>query len=96
MIKFRIAGVTYRPIECQVRAKKLEEGHMLDLIPEPTNEFDPNAIKVVDYQHGNLHLGYVPAVKCKEVKALMDDAPQYLCTALGENLYCSIEAIDPL
>ena len=42
--------------------------HSLELIPEPENEHDPNAIKViVDGQH----IGYVPADKCAKVKKIL-------------------------
>lgn len=40
-----------------------------ELVPEPTNPRDPNAIKVlVD----NVHIGYVPADKTSKVKSLLE------------------------
>lgn len=42
--------------------------HSLELIPEPENPSDPNAIKViVDGQH----IGYVPVKKCAKVKKIL-------------------------
>ncbi|MBR2555101.1 MAG: HIRAN domain-containing protein [Aeriscardovia sp.] len=42
--------------------------HSLELIEEPENKHDPNAIKViVDGQH----IGYVPAKKCEKVKKIL-------------------------
>ena len=42
--------------------------HSLELIPEPENKHDPNAIKViVDGQH----IGYVPAKECEKVKKIL-------------------------
>jgi len=43
-------------------------GHA-DLVPEPDNPHDPNAIKVV--VHG-VHIGYVPAKKTKSIKKILD------------------------
>lgn len=37
----------------------------VQLIPEPTNPHDPNAIKVVI---ANIHVGYVPASECSNIK----------------------------
>lgn len=39
------------------------------LEPEPTNEHDPNAIKVIA---DNVHIGYIKAGKCSEVKNLLN------------------------
>lgn len=39
------------------------------LIPEPDNEKDPNAIKVVT---GGVHIGYVKASDCAHIKELME------------------------
>ena len=43
-------------------------GHA-DLVPEPDNPHDPNAIKVV--VHG-VHIGYVPAKRTKSIKKILD------------------------
>ncbi len=40
-----------------------------DLVPEPDNPHDPNAIKVIVY---DTHIGYIPAEKAKSVKRIMD------------------------
>lgn len=40
-----------------------------DLVPEPNNPHDPNAIKVIVY---DTHIGYIPAEKTKSVKKIMD------------------------
>lgn len=57
MIPFEIAGVKFRGIEEQVRARNLAEGEIVQLVAEPDNKYDPNAIKVMS---GELLLGYVP------------------------------------
>ena len=42
--------------------------HKLELIPEPTNKHDPNAIKVIV---DGKHIGYVPANKCAKVHKIL-------------------------
>lgn len=39
------------------------------LVPEPDNEHDPNAIKVIT---GGIHIGYVKASDCAHIKELME------------------------
>ena len=41
-----------------------------ELIPEPTNEYDPNAIKVVI---DGVHVGYIKAGSCKHVLKLINE-----------------------
>ena len=41
----------------------------VQLIPEPNNPQDPNAIKVII---NNMHVGYVPQDDCSNVKALLN------------------------
>lgn len=41
-----------------------------DLVPEPTNKFDSNAIKVMVK---NVHVGYIPADMCIELKTVIED-----------------------
>lgn len=42
----------------------------VDLVPEPDNQYDPNAIKVVA---DGILVGYVPAKKTKAVRKIMDE-----------------------
>lgn len=52
--------------------KPIPEGyfvqHPVKLVPEPKNEHDSNAIKIMI---DNKHVGYVPAELCTEVKNIM-------------------------
>lgn len=57
-MEFFVAGVKFRK-DWKENVKELEEGQELHLVPEPTNKFDKNAIKVIDLR-GTM-LGYVPA-----------------------------------
>jgi hypothetical protein len=94
--QFFIAGVQFRPrAEISVAAKELKIGDKLLLVPEPTNKFDPNAVKIVlDYEesvnedeekHVSLFLGYVPKKYSSEISGLLSiDAP----------LICTVKAVD--
>lgn len=64
---FNVAGLSYR----EENTKGLEPFTDLSvqLIPEPENVYDPNAIKVI--VEGK-HIGYVPADKCLEVKEILN------------------------
>ena len=49
------------------------------LVPEPENEFDPYAIKIIaDDRH---HLGYIPSNQTDFVRSLADDLLPYRCVA---------------
>jgi hypothetical protein len=43
------------------------------LVPEPTNEFDPEAIRVESV--GGAHVGYVPADATRRIRKVMKDQP---------------------
>ena len=70
----KIAGINHRPnisryvgrVECA-------------LVPEPTNEFDPNAIKIV--AEDSYHLGYIPSDMTDFVRSMTADEFPYRCTA---------------
>lgn len=70
----KIAGINYRSnidkyvgrVECA-------------LVPEPENEYDPDAIKIVaDDRH---HLGYIPTDQTEFVRSLTANEFPYRCTA---------------
>lgn len=81
-LSVRLAGITFRPIEAQVRASKLEDGDELILTPEPTNQYDPDAVKVFDLKT-DLFLGYIPRRHSKKVVALIESGEPYDVTASG-------------
>lgn len=74
--KFFIAGVQHHDLHKIL--VELEEGEELILTPEPTNKFDPNAIRI---EYGSLDkgdivdivmLGYVPKRFSAEVAAALE------------------------
>lgn len=52
-----IAGIRYRPISAQVRVAQLTFGERLYLEPEPTNDHDPNAVRILT--EDRVFVGYV-------------------------------------
>ena len=52
------------------------------LVPEPTNQFDQNAIKVVS--EDKHHLGYIPAYQTDFVRSFTGNMFPYRCTAFIE------------
>lgn len=89
--QFFIAGVKFRPAtEICAAAKELKVGDILKLYPEPTNKFDPNAIKIIlkgDLgKREPLFLGYVPKKYSSEVSALL---------GIGEPVICVVDEVNP-
>jgi hypothetical protein len=66
--KFFIAGVQFHPGAANI-IRDLVVGDDLDLVPEPTNKFDPNAVRIESA--GEL-LGYVPKKFSAEISALIE------------------------
>ena len=67
-----VAGVPFRKPDFRLLAR----GYVVHLIPEPDNQYDPNAIKVC-FQRGTvngepnyMHLGYIPKDRTAEAKSI--------------------------
>jgi hypothetical protein len=58
------AGVTFRPDSLE--DPSFDPGRRLELVPEPTNEHDPNAIGIWNADR-TLQVGYVPAAVAPDV-----------------------------
>jgi hypothetical protein len=58
------AGVTFRPESLE--DPSFDPGRRLELVPEPTNEHDPNAIGIWNADR-TLQVGYVPAAIAPDV-----------------------------
>jgi hypothetical protein len=72
--KFFIAGVQHHQIH-EVLAE-LTEDEILDLVPEPTNSYDPNAVRI---EFNGVMLGYVPKKFSAEISAMLETS-ELLCT----------------
>ena len=79
LYKFMIAGVQHHRIKDVIN--ELEEGKVLILRSEPSNKFDPNAIRIeyVTMDGQETMLGYVPKKVSAEVSAKI---------TVGRNLKC--------
>ena len=58
------AGVTFRPESLE--DPSFDPGRRLELVPEPANEYDPNAIGIWNADR-TLQVGYVPAAVAQDV-----------------------------
>lgn len=72
----RIAGINF------ARGIKNLAGVYFDalLIPEPTNKYDPNAIKII-HAHDRRKLGYIPAEETDAVRRWVSNQFPYPCRA---------------
>jgi HIRAN domain len=79
-----LRGMNFRPIEAQAIVMALDEGYELLLEREPSNAYDPNAIKVIDPLTGQ-HLGYVAKEVAIDIAQEMDGGFTATC-------YCDVPA----
>ena len=64
LYNFHVAGVQHHKLSTCI--KEISKGDSLILTPEPTNRFDPNAVRITFYsidKGEEVMLGYVPAAK---------------------------------
>lgn len=66
---YNIVGNRFRGAAEQLAFNHLTDGDELTLVREPDNQYDSNAIKVMQ---GDLHLGYIPKTQNEELAAQMD------------------------
>jgi HIRAN domain len=59
-----VAGVSYRPEA--LPDPSFDPGRRLELVPEPDNEHDPNAVAIWNAER-TLQAGYVPAAVAREL-----------------------------
>jgi len=60
----------------------LQPGAKLRLEPEPTNQFDPYAIKIFSV---DAHIGYVPKESSGAVAFVLANGAEYECICAGTN-----------
>lgn len=83
---FFIAGVQFRPTEIKKKISELMVGDKLILDPEPTNKFDPNAVRIMITISEDTFLGYVPKKFSSEVSAMIE---------AGIDIECIVDEINP-
>jgi hypothetical protein len=70
-LEIKVAGTFYRKGVIKQMVNN-EYNNVVELKPEPTNKFDPNAIKVVvDKKY---HIGYIPKTICDDLTSFMNDS----------------------
>lgn len=72
-----IVGNQHRPLEAQERYHQLEKDEALDLVREPDNEYDENAIAV--YSDG-IKIGYIPRTMNADLAEAMDEGRVFQST----------------
>ena len=83
--EFFIAGVQFH--QAKTVLNELEKGFRLELKPDPTNRFDPNAVEIAYYgAEEPTMLGYVPKKFSSEVSAFLE---------LNENVICELTEVNP-
>lgn len=80
--RVRIAGNSFRDVAGQLAMQALERGDNLTLQPEPDNQYDPNAIKVLT--EAGVCIGYVPKYKNVEVGDLINDSEEVITLYTGD------------
>lgn len=95
--QFFIAGVQFRPrADINSALHNLVIGDKLQLNPEPTNRFDPNAVQIIAKHQLIEHevsgdfsesfLGYVPKKFSSEVSAML---------GIGAPITCTVDEVNP-
>lgn len=80
---FNVVGMKYCPVSTKKFIDRMTGGETVELVPEPRNRYDKNAIKVMAYDHYKMKdicIGYVPADETLEIRKIMDENPCLDCT----------------
>lgn len=89
IFEFYVAGLKFRKEAYEEVKDLIEVGTQFQLIPEPENPYDPNAVKVAFGPSAvSHHLGYVPQKEefSARVAALMAVHDYADCTVIEHNL----------
>lgn len=77
-----LRGLSFRPIEAKNLVNQFQGGEVLTLQREASNQYDANAIMVLDPET-SIHLGYVAKEVAVELAPLMDEDRYFTCTVDG-------------
>ena len=81
---FYIAGVQFHEFKSVI--DNVSEGDVLELIPEPSNKYDPNAVRIeYGISAGLVMIGFVPKKFSSEVAAALE---------IGKDLKCVLVKLD--
>lgn len=73
-------GTSFRPIEAKAFVLAMKEGHILSLQRESDNQYDSNAIQVIDPE-SQIFIGFVAKEMAQEIAPLMDEGVEFNCRA---------------
>lgn len=77
-----LMGVQFRPAEAKAVVDSLTIGQRLELEAEPTNQYDANAVKVIEPESGEF-IGYVAKVSNYETAQHLVAGGAYECEVLS-------------
>lgn len=78
--RFYIAGAQFHDLPKVVGEMSLDD--RLKLVPEPTNKFDPYAVRI---ERGDTFLGYIPKTHSGLVSAALKEGKELTCTVTELN-----------
>ena len=84
--EFYVAGVQHHSLHTILQ--EVQEGDELLVIPEPTNKYDKNALKIIYESLANntpVMIGYVPGKLSAQVSAFLDACQALECKVLEFN-----------
>lgn len=92
---FKVAGIKYEKRGEKAYEAQVTKGHKVSFVPEPSNKFDPYAVKVLyhylvgDDKVRELHLGYIPKEYsknfCRVIRALGGDLTGQIVQVFKDN-----------
>ena len=82
---FYIAGVQFHKMKTVIDV--LSEGNHLQLTPEPSNKYDPNAVRIeyINPEYNNVMVGFVPKKFSSEVAAAFEIGKELKCVLIELN-----------
>lgn len=78
----RIAGWKHRGEAVARLLPEIRLGHRLDLVKDPNNSYDPNAVQV---WHGSIMLGFIPREHSMNIRRLLEAQRVFCWKASGFN-----------
>lgn len=77
-----IVGTHFRPSEAKQACNRLSEGDGVQLVREPDNKYDANAVAVYTEDQ---HVGYIPAANNVQLALALDDDVKVEAKVIGHN-----------
>lgn len=90
-----LRGCRFRPMDAQVCVLQLQVGDFLRLEPEPTNQYDPNAIKVLATNPEGIEhfIGYIAKEDCEDILGMLQ-VGRVKATIASENGYAPMIEVE--